>query len=502
MSMGAANLFQAYLQPPKSVVEYQNEYENADALRNRNALQSLTLQQQTDATQQSMQERNALRRIASMAGGDRGALVTGLRNSGMPGLMTQADSLEQSGAKLAESQSTAAKNTADAGKTTFETRRAKADQAVKDILALQSPDHAVQSIQQHLQAGDIDQVKAQQLLQSLPQDPSQFGAWQLKMARGILAAKDQIEMVQPKPTETALGNRKAFVDTNPQSPTYGKEVASAAVGQSPDNAATNATSRANNAATIKKDLAVAGINQDGTAADTGGLLSQESVINAAARYNMDGTLPPNLGRGTQGPRQTAQILNEAARQAAARGDTPEAQRIAQLANKANATALNKLETQQTMVGAFEKNFIKNASIVEELSNKMDRTGVPLLNKWVNAGKRAVTGDPEISALDASVKATVNEYAKIVGGGTGSAATAQGEIAKIEGLLSAAQTKDQVKSVLDLMRRETQNRMTAFDDQKTELKGSMFPANKTPKPAVAASGVPSDIADILKKHGGK
>jgi hypothetical protein len=195
------------------------------------------------------------------------------------------------------------------------------------------------------------------------------------------------------------------------------------------------------------------------------LLSQESVINAATRYNMDGTLPPNLGRGTQGPRQTAQILNEAARQAAARGDSPEAQRIAQLANKASSQALGTIEKQSTMVGAFEKNFTKNADIALELSQKVDRTGVPILNKWINAGRRSVTGDADLAAFDANIKATVNEYAKIVGGGTGSGATAQGEIAKIEGLLSAAQTPQQVASVISLMKRETANRLQAFEEQR-------------------------------------
>jgi len=152
-----------------------------------------------------------------------------------------------------------------------------------------------------------------------------------------------------------------------------------------------------------------------------------------------------------------------------------------------------------MVGAFEKNFTKNADIALELSAKNDRTGVPIVNKWINAGKRTVTGDPDLAAFDASVKATVNEYAKIVSGGSGSAATAQGEITKIEGLLNAAHTKEQVASILGLMKRETANRMQAFEDQKTELTGSMY--RTKPVAAPAAGGMPSasDIdAEIARR----
>jgi hypothetical protein len=127
--------------------------------------------------------------------------------------------------------------------------------------------------------------------------------------------------------------------------------------------------------TIAKDYAIAGLDAKGNPVNGTGLLDEPTIANAAARYNTDGTLPPNLGRGQQGPREIASILKEAAAQAAARGDTPGAQRVAQLSNKANAAALNKLQTQQTMVGAFEKNFTKNADMAEQLSGAVDRTGM-------------------------------------------------------------------------------------------------------------------------------
>jgi hypothetical protein len=221
----------------------------------------------------------------------------------------------------------------------------------------------------------------------------------------------------------------------------------------------------------KRESAAANGGSDG--------ISPQAIINAATRYNMDGTLPP-MGMGKTGAAGRVAILNEAARQAGEKGDTPEAQRIRQVANKAASTALNQLTKQQSMVGAFEKNFNKNADIALELSSKFDRTGVPLVNKWINAGKRSITGDPELSALDASVKATVNEYAKIVSGSMGNTATAEGEIKKIEGILNAAQTPAQVKAVLDLMKRETKNRMDGFEEEKRQLTDGMM--REPPKPA--------------------
>ncbi len=196
-----------------------------------------------------------------------------------------------------------------------------------------------------------------------------------------------------------------------------------------------------------------------------------AIDNAAARYNIDGTLPP-MGMGKNAAAGRSAILNRAAELAASSGVSADDQRINQIGNKANTAALSKIQQQQTMVGAFEKNFNRNADIALELSGKVDRTGVPIANKWLNAGKRAVAGDPDLAAFDASVKAVSNEYAKIVSGSMGNTAVAEGEIKKIEGLLNAAQTPEQLTSVINLMKRETQNRMKGFDEEKASLRTSM------------------------------
>lgn len=202
-----------------------------------------------------------------------------------------------------------------------------------------------------------------------------------------------------------------------------------------------------------------------------------AIENAAARYNIDGTLPP-MGMGKTGAQARSAILNKAAELAAAAGKSGDQQRIDQIGNKANTSALAQLQKQQTMVGAFEKNFVRNADISMELSDKVDRSGIPVINRWLNAGKRSLAGDPELSAYDASLKATSNEYAKIISGSMGNTALAEGEIKKIEGLLNAAQTPEQVKAVINLMKRETQNRIAGFEEEKAALRASM--TNSTSK----------------------
>jgi len=214
-------------------------------------------------------------------------------------------------------------------------------------------------------------------------------------------------------------------------------------------------------------------HQDRQAATEGSAesLTPEAEAMIASRYVTDGSIPA-LGMGKAGSNLRAKVLNKASEQFMQTGLTGEELRIAQMGNKANLQALGKLQSQQTMVGAFERNFNMNADLVLEQSKKVDNTGVPLANKWINAGKRAVTGDPELARYDAVVKATVNEYAKIVSGSMGNTVLAEAEIKKVESILAAAQTDEQVESVIKMMKLETQNRMKGFEEEKASLVKSM------------------------------
>jgi uncharacterized protein YqeY len=223
-------------------------------------------------------------------------------------------------------------------------------------------------------------------------------------------------------------------------------------------------------------------------------MTQDAVDNAAARYNVDGTMP-TMGMGKAAADLRAKILNRAAELSATDGMSPEQRRTWQIGNSANKSALTKLEGQAQIVGAFEKTFNANANMVDELSTKNDRTGVPIINKWIQAGKRSVTGDPDISAFDLAVKSTVNEYTKIVSGSMGNTPMAESEIKKVDALLNTAQTPEQVKAVLDRMRQETGNRMKGFEDQRGELMNRMTrkPAGGVGAPGSSPGGAAKSVS---------
>jgi len=218
-------------------------------------------------------------------------------------------------------------------------------------------------------------------------------------------------------------------------------------------------------------------------------MSDDAKDSAAARYNIDGTLPPNMGRGVQGAALTADILSRAAQQQKDSGNTAESTRITQLANKANTQALGQLTKQEQMVGAFEKNAIRNADVALANSEKVDRTGVPVLNRWILAGQKNLAGDPDVSKFHQANETFVNEYAKIMSGSMGNTVVSDSLRKETQSMLATKDTPEQYRQVVAQMKLEMRNRMKGFADQKAELTGSMKPKTDTPEAPAAVTRPP-------------
>jgi hypothetical protein len=89
----------------------------------------------------------------------------------------------------------------------FNQRIKKANKAVTDIINLNTPQEAIAGVKRHLASGDIDQVKADQLIQSITQTPN-FRQWQKTTAMNILDVKDKFE-VEHKNRIAATGEKNA-----------------------------------------------------------------------------------------------------------------------------------------------------------------------------------------------------------------------------------------------------------------------------------------------------
>lgn len=265
---------------------------------------------------------------------------------------------------------------------------------------------------------------------------------------------------------------------------------------------------------LKADLAAGRISREDYDAAVGKKtgkaetnLSPEALDQAAARYAIDGTLPPNLGRGAQGAANTALILNKAAEKAKEAGDEPEAARLRQISNKASATALGQLVKQKNLVLAFEKNAVMNADLALKASEEVDRLGSPIIDRWIQAGKKNVAGDVSVAKLDAAIRTFVNEYARVTTSVTGGGVTSDSSRKEIDELLRGAHTKDQVREVIGLMKQEMENRRKGYEAQEAELKAGITgaapkAAPETPPAAPDAASAGPKVGDKSKSKSGK
>lgn len=147
--------------------------------QNQNALAQLQMRE----AEASAQERNALRGLNPGAADYEQQLFRVSPQLGIQYRKEQAATEASKAQKAKAEQETAGM--------TFDLRIKKANKAVADISALNSPAEAIASIDQHLAAGDIDQQKADMLKGQLQAAPS-FAAWQKSMVTGILDAKDRV----------------------------------------------------------------------------------------------------------------------------------------------------------------------------------------------------------------------------------------------------------------------------------------------------------------------
>jgi hypothetical protein len=122
--------------------------------------------------------------------------------------------------------------------------------------------------------------------------------------------------------------------------------------------------------------------------------------------------------------------------------------------------------------SFAKTTDKNLAIVEKLSDKVDRTGVPVINRWLVAGKKSIAGDPDVAAFNGAVRTAINEYAKVTSSVSGAGVTSDTARKEIEDILNMAQTPEQTKAVVALLRSEMTNRKEGFEEQIKETTAAL------------------------------
>ena len=113
---------------------------------------------------------------------------------------------------------TQAKTVAETQKLVNESR----NKAIGEVAGFPDADSANAAIDARIANKIIDQATADQMRQGLT--PENFPTWKLETLIRLLDPAKQLEFAAPKPKQVNLQGRMIWIDENPNSPSYGKEV--------------------------------------------------------------------------------------------------------------------------------------------------------------------------------------------------------------------------------------------------------------------------------------
>jgi len=145
------------------------------------------------------------------------------------------------------------------------------------------------------------------------------------------------------------------------------------------------------------------------------------------------------------------------------------------------TQQNQLAANETAIGTLDKQL----DLALQYSDKVDRSGSPILAKYLLNAKSQVFGDPDTAALNNIVTTASYEFAKILSGSAASiAGTTVSSASDAKTVLNAALAKGQFKTVVELMKKEADFRLSS---QRETLKNLQSDLNN-----------PSDLTETLKE----
>jgi uncharacterized protein (UPF0147 family) len=213
-----ANIFQQYLAPPKSVLDYSAELDQADARKQafqQNALALAAGQQifdeQQQATQRAAQLRTALLGLPQGATDDQ--RIAAMRGTGTPEGFAAADALSKSLVEQRKGAAAASKDEADAAQTNLKRDIALHDFHAQKLATVQTPEDALAWAQEGKALGLFNQPgqyeRGVAMIQKASQSPEAFAQWKAAAMQGGQSITEQMkqQLEQVKQDEAVRHNK-------------------------------------------------------------------------------------------------------------------------------------------------------------------------------------------------------------------------------------------------------------------------------------------------------
>lgn len=211
-------------------------------------------------------------------------------------------------------------------------------------------------------------------------------------------------------------------------------------------------------------------------------------VDAAVDYFIQsgGKFPP----GMRNPSASLRIL-EGAKAVAAKSGQKLSDIIGYGAERqANAATLTQLTSLRGKIGTYISTFDKNLDALRSVIPKGAAGSVPIINRWIQAGRKEVQGDPDVARLNTWMTAVRDEYARILSGATGGAGITDAARNEADGIISKIDSIPAMYATLDAMHAESRNRVNSLDTAISDLRGQLRSGSPTkPEAAPKPQGTP-------------
>ena len=183
----------------------------------------------------------------------------------------------------------------------------------------------------------------------------------------------------------------------------------------------------------------------------------------------DTTWRTGLGRTKGGTAIIAAVDRRVPTIAKEAGISPEAASTTKEERKSLATALNDRQKYVAAGTQFIANFNQQSQLVDKYLEAGAAGATPILNRWIQAGRKQVAGDPEVTALDTAIRGLAREHQRIVTGVTSNGQLHVAAQQTADELANIDQTREQIRATMKVMREEAQNALNAGNEEVATLR---------------------------------
>lgn len=209
--MADTSIYRPFIGPAKTKAAYDLEASQADA----SALDVLMGKQKLQQVQRGNQRADALTSLMQGLGGgatdqDR---MQALRGGGY---FDEADKLDTSLQNRAKTAAEVDRSKAETSGKQYDLQRKKLENRISGVSMFTQPEDARQWLADGVVSGDIPMADAQTMIQKVPTDPTQFGAWRDQTLAGLVDAQKQLTMAatERQSVRTAETSRSNNAATN------------------------------------------------------------------------------------------------------------------------------------------------------------------------------------------------------------------------------------------------------------------------------------------------